>query len=177
MEQIGGISFDVEFTSNGKTQSPFGSGQRPDALRPAGVNTQHDRVLLVADVNSGEITSCYIDTGLTRISNLHLTHKIGNRIVLPRTDTSIQAYNNRKFGVFCSYTYENKCQLWRGGRIRSMTLWDTSGDLLRDYIPVRVGTVGYLYDRANPTGGPLGNGLYGSATDTPFIAGPDVVAV
>ena len=45
--------------------------------------------------------------------------------------------------------------------------------LVRDYIPVRVGSVGYLYDRANPTGGPLGNGLYGSATATPLIAGPD----
>ena len=40
---------------------------------------------------------------------------------------------------------------------------------LRDLIPVRVGSgssaVGYLYDRANPTGGPLGNGLYGNAAD------------
>lgn len=28
------------------------------------------------------------------------------------------------------------------------------GVLMRDYIPVRIGTTGYLYDRANPTGGP-----------------------
>lgn len=56
------------------------------------------------------------------------------------------------------------------------------GDILvRDYIPVRVGSgadaVGYLYDRANPNGGPLGNGLYGSANpNSPFIGsciGPD----
>ena len=47
------------------------------------------------------------------------------------------------------------------------------GVLVRDFMPVRVGTVGYLYDRANPTGGPLGNGLYGSATSTPLVAGPD----
>jgi len=47
------------------------------------------------------------------------------------------------------------------------------GVLVRDYAPVRVGTAGYLYDRANPTGGPLGNGLYGSATATPLVAGPD----
>lgn len=54
------------------------------------------------------------------------------------------------------------------------------GVLVRDYIPVRVGSgasaVGYLYDRANPTGGPLGNGLYGSATATPLEAGPDANA-
>ena len=44
-----------------------------------------------------------------------------------------------------------------------------NGTTLIDYIPVRVGSgssaVGYLYDRANPDGGPLGNGLYGNAAD------------
>lgn len=55
------------------------------------------------------------------------------------------------------------------------------GVLVRDLHPVRVGSgasaVGYLYDRANPTGGPFGNGLYGNAADTgPLIAGPDVAA-
>jgi hypothetical protein len=48
-----------------------------------------------------------------------------------------------------------------------------NGVLVRDFIPVRIGQVGYLFDRANPTGGPLGNGLYGSATSTPLVAGPD----
>ena len=37
--------------------------------------------------------------------------------------------------------------------------------LIRDFSPVRVGSLGYLYDRANPTGGPLGNGLYGDFSD------------
>lgn len=50
---------------------------------------------------------------------------------------------------------------------------EVNGALVRDFAPVRIGTVGYLYDRANPTGGPSGNGLYGSATGTPLIAGPD----
>lgn len=45
--------------------------------------------------------------------------------------------------------------------------------IVRDFVPVRVGTAGFLYDRANPTGGPSGNGLYGSATSTPLVAGPD----
>ena len=48
---------------------------------------------------------------------------------------------------------------------------------VRDFIPVRVGTgssaVGYLYDRANPDGGPLGNGLYGNAGTGAFVIGPD----
>jgi hypothetical protein len=57
-------------------------------------------------------------------------------------------------------------------QIASMKIYD-NGTLVRDFQPVRVGTVGYLYDRANPTGGPSGNGLYGSATSTPLVAGPD----
>ena len=51
------------------------------------------------------------------------------------------------------------------------------GDRQIDAIPVRVGSgssaVGYLYDRANPTGGPLGNGLYGNAGTGAFVIGPD----
>lgn len=52
-----------------------------------------------------------------------------------------------------------------------------SGIIVRDFIPVRVGSgasaVGYLYDRANPTGGPLGNGLYPNAGTGAFVIGPD----
>ena len=63
------------------------------------------------------------------------------------------------------------------GRIRYFRLWDSADTLVRDLVPVRVGSganaVGYLYDRTNPTGGPSGNGLYGSATSTPLVAGPD----
>lgn len=51
------------------------------------------------------------------------------------------------------------------------------GVLFRDFIPVRVGSgtsaVGYLYDRANPTGGPLGNGLYPNSGSGAFVVGPD----
>lgn len=57
-------------------------------------------------------------------------------------------------------------------RLMSFRIYEGSA-LVRDFAPVRVGTAGYLYDRANPTGGPLGNGLYGSATSTPLVAGPD----
>lgn len=51
------------------------------------------------------------------------------------------------------------------------------GVLVLDCIPVRVGSgssaVGYLYDRANPAGGPLGNGLYPNAGTGAFVVGPD----
>ena len=62
------------------------------------------------------------------------------------------------------------------GRIYGATLSKNS-ILVRDFIPVRVGSgasaVGYLYDRANPDGGPLGNGLYPNAGTGAFVVGPD----
>ncbi len=62
------------------------------------------------------------------------------------------------------------------GRIYYCTLRNgTSTEF--DFIPVRVGSgssaVGYMYDRANPTGGPLGNGLYPNAGTGAFVIGPD----
>lgn len=58
-------------------------------------------------------------------------------------------------------------------RLYAFSYERAGGALVRDFVPVRVGTAGFLYDRANPTGGPSGNGLYGSATSTPLVAGPD----
>jgi hypothetical protein len=61
-------------------------------------------------------------------------------------------------------------------KISKLRVYDGS-ILVRDFIPVRVGSganaVGYLYDRANPTGGPLGNGLYPNSGSGAFVVGPD----
>lgn len=46
--------------------------------------------------------------------------------------------------------------------------------LIRNFIPVRIGTTGYMYDRANPNGGPLGNGLYPNQGAGDFTLGKDV---
>jgi hypothetical protein len=56
------------------------------------------------------------------------------------------------------------------GRIYSCKLWDANGVLVRDFIPVRKGTVGYLYDRVSGK-------LFGNAGTGDFVLGPDVVPV
>lgn len=58
-------------------------------------------------------------------------------------------------------------------RRRIEEVWPEEADECRVVVGSGASAVGYLYDRANPTGGPLGNGLYGSATATPLVAGPD----
>lgn len=55
-----------------------------------------------------------------------------------------------------------------------LKVWQ-NGTLVRDYIPVRVGQTGVLYDQANPSGGSSGNGLYYPSSGT-FTLGPDVPA-
>lgn len=76
--------------------------------------------------------------------------------------------------LFCYRSYSNPSLYRISARIASCTIRQGSGlPLVRDYIPVRIGTTGYLYDRANPTGGPNGNGLYGNAGTGSFTLGPD----
>lgn len=51
------------------------------------------------------------------------------------------------------------------------------GDVIvHDFIPVRAGSVGYMYDRANPAKGPYSNGLYPNSGTDYFGVGPDVVS-
>lgn len=54
-------------------------------------------------------------------------------------------------------------------RIYSCKIWQ-NGVLVRDFIPVRKGTVGYMYDRVSGK-------LFGNAGTGDFVLGPDVVPV
>ena len=74
--------------------------------------------------------------------------------------------NNPPFSYMCK------------ARVRRLRAY-RAGVLVLDLRPVRVGSganaVGYLYDRANPTGGPLGNGLYPNSGTGAFVVGPDKI--
>ena len=71
---------------------------------------------------------------------------------------------NKNFRIFTVQDYGSAAA---GTRVYYFKIWD--GDtLVRDYIPVRVGQVGYLYDK-------VGGRLYGNANSTgAFILGNDV---
>lgn len=55
-----------------------------------------------------------------------------------------------------------------GGRVYHLA-FSVSGTLVRDFIPVRVGTVGYLYDKVTGQ-------LFGNAGTGSFVLGPDINA-
>ena len=53
--------------------------------------------------------------------------------------------------------------------IYTCKLWDANGTLVRDFIPVRKGTVGYLYDRVSgKLFGNAGTGAFGYGNDLPY---------
>jgi hypothetical protein len=47
-----------------------------------------------------------------------------------------------------------------------MRVYDAAGNILFDFIPVRKGTVGYMYDRVSGK-------LFGNAGSGDFVLGPD----
>lgn len=55
-------------------------------------------------------------------------------------------------------------------RLYALKIYDANNVLIRDYIPVRKGTVGYLYDRVSGK-------LFGNAGTGDFVLGQDVVPV
>lgn len=52
-------------------------------------------------------------------------------------------------------------------RISSFRIWDVDGNLLRDMVPVRINSEGFMYDLANDV-------LYGNDGTGSFIVGPDL---
>ena len=52
------------------------------------------------------------------------------------------------------------------GKVFAVKIYDANGTLVRDFVPVRKGTVGYLYDRVTRK-------LFGNAGTGDFVLGPD----
>ena len=84
--------------------------------------------------------------------------KLGNVVRNPHTT----AYT---IPLFCLRT-TNGTAIWKSKmRLWNFKIWDNNV-LVRDYIPVRVGSVGYLYDKVSKQ-------LFGNSGTGAFILGPD----
>lgn len=56
------------------------------------------------------------------------------------------------------------------GRVRYFKLWDSTDALVRDFVPVAIGSTGYLLDRVSGQ-------LFGNQGTGDFVVGPDIVPV
>ena len=106
-----------------------------------GVDTFHGRVDLIRVLKTG----AYINDAVWRAGT-----------------TSNVNENGYTFMIFSVAGYSGYNLV---GAIRSCKIWK-SGVLVRDFIPVRKGTVGYLYDRVTGK-------LFGNAGTGDFVLGPD----
>lgn len=127
--------------------------------------------------NSGRIDSSALTVAEQSLSINLAIHKTGRVLTVNDTDYSSStslSFNdeNSSFYVFCAGP---SLRNYSSMKLKALSM-SIAGTTVRDFIPVRVGSganaVGYLYDRANPTGGPNGNGLYGTGAGT-LIIGPD----
>jgi hypothetical protein len=63
--------------------------------------------------------------------------------------------------------FTDRANLGFGGAIYYFKIWDESGKLVFDAIPVRVGDVGYMYDKVSGQ-------LFGNAGKGAFVLGSDI---
>ena len=179
------IAFDVEFTARTSTTSERFLGSV--ATSDTGSSTAYKRLFATADVEENGISAGYLDRGNITGSRVLLSgYATNRRVTVPKL--SCKAANDgtivgKTLTIFRtttgSGTLENATY---AGRMRwySLQVWGANETLIFDATPVRVGfgtsAVGYLYDRANPTGGTSGNGLYGNEGTGAFGVGPDKAA-
>ena len=86
--------------------------------------------------------------------------------VLTIDNTTIGTVGNRTSGSDTCLIFRRKGGSAYKGTLYSLKMWDSNGVLVRDFIPVRKGTVGYLYDRVSGK-------LFGNAGTGDFVLGPD----
>ena len=111
--------------------------------------------------------------------NAHTVDLQANSGTLTKTiDGTISTHNyngtivsGEDFTIFTSWRVSGSSMTARcvSAKIYAFQIWN-NGVLVRDYIPVRKGTVGYLYDRVSGK-------LFGNAGSGDFVLGPDVVPV
>lgn len=95
----------------------------------------------------------------------NLKTSVNGTVKITRT---VRPNNTATFTMKLFAATDNQYQA--NGRIYYCKLWNTSGGvdtMLRDFVPVRVGTVGYMYDRVSGQ-------LFGNQGTGDFILGPDV---
>lgn len=93
-----------------------------------------------------------------------------NQVVIDSVTTTVlnKGEGTANYGIVCLFnrSLTNIAIRDIGLKIYDFQIYD-NGVLVRDYIPVRVGTVGYLYDKVSQT-------LFGNQGTGSFILGPDI---
>lgn len=128
----------------------------------------------VSDSLTCNLNTICTDTGNTNVAcTINVKHSFfvnRDNVKIDSTTTKVQnkkegTINNGNICIF-NRSMTNVISGNIGLKIYDFQIYD-HGTLVRDYIPVRVGTVGYLYDRVSGE-------LFGNSGTGTFTLGPDV---
>lgn len=162
------LEIDLMFTGS-KTQQ-FGSGRSASGVWAILFGYYQSHIAFWGGVTQLTRSSNYTTNELVTcgFSVPDQTYWIGGNAI---SDTTIGTPTTtvQTFALFASKNADNTFASPCTMRVYSCKIWD-NGVLVRDYIPVRKGTVGYLYDRVSGK-------LFGNAGTGDFVLGPDVVPV
>lgn len=118
----------------------------------------------------GNYWNLYVLKGLETL-NLNLKKQNNNIIITIKSGDTIVEYTKSFINFdsgkdFCLFVNNGNSALDGGNKIHYCKLY-YNDSLVRDYIPVRIGQTGYMYDKVSGQ-------LFGNAGTSSFILGPDV---
>lgn len=146
--ESGGNRFEYFYNQNNNQQS-FGRGNGGTALTTALQSS--------SDIYFNNIANADV---------LNITNN-GNTYSITKTTNAFKCnYYLELFGINVANSHGSS-NAKPGTRIYSFKIYEGS-NLIRDYIPVRIGQIGYLYDK-------ISGKLYGNSGSGSFILGPDIV--
>lgn len=174
LTNVGNYSFTVEYDAISPTTSGVAvCGSATGNTSWTGVLWSNNRFYLgsggvVLNENCGRTSgvrtefTCDVVTE-NNVNKLAITNKFGGNTYQQNAQTNGVASNNS--WLLFAYFYNNAVSGKISAKMYHFLLKD-GGDVVRDMIPVRVGQVGYMYDRVSGE-------LFGNAGTGAFVVGPD----
>lgn len=142
------------------------------------ISDNHNSTRLILSITINKVISC-VNTICTNegntiapcaINQKHYFFVDYNKVIIDSTTTTVKNKDDgiANNGIICLFnrSVTNIAKRNMGLKIYDFQIYDHE-TLVRDYIPVRVGTVGYLYDRVSGE-------LFGNVGAGSFILGQDV---
>ena len=141
----------------------------------------HDGIYIYSNNTNNNINKQYIayNTSYDAAVNVNISLNVKHTIVQNKGSfildgTTIKSYTNANFTCTSAtiYIFDGNNNGTRGNyngyfRLYSFKIYNASGVLVRNFVPVRVGSVGYLYDNVSKS-------LFGNVGTDAFVCGPDV---
>lgn len=146
---LSAVSIDIEFSAASMSSTGFiGS-----SARSGSTTAQKERFYGSATISGGAVSAGYVDFGNVTNSRVTLTAiSSGARVTLAKHDINIASTaltDAANAFVFCASTSAGIAPSAKvAARLFACSFW--VGDVLvRDYVPVRVGTTGEIYDKVS----------------------------